>query len=256
MAQMTQNSTYQSIVDPSYLKGDFFKLSHGDVDACYKVQQLRKLLQSNERNVKLRSGRIVDIGCGSGKTTYLLHTMLTELWGIPIKIDGYDIHPYVSQIAEEENAHFFFKDFCSVPHKDMYDLAVLFDVIEHIPDPISFLREVGKSSRILALHIPLDDSLLSWLRSLQRSKLSTPGHLVTLDVPSAINLLTFSGLRILDFAYSPVFMAPSGRETLSQRLINPIREISYRISPYLTQKFLAGVSLTVLAWTPYGLASQ
>lgn len=250
------NNIYRSTIDPSYLKGDFFKQSHGDVDADYKVQQLRKLLQLNKNNVKPKNERIADVGCGTGKTTYLLHAMLTELWGIPVKTDGYDIHPYMSQITEEQNVHFFSKDFCSIPHEDLYDLVILFDVIEHIPDPISFLHEVGKSSRVLALHIPLDDSLLSWLRNLQRSKLSHPGHIVTLDVSAAINLLAFSGLRILDFAYSPVFRAPSGRETLSQRLINPIREISYRFSPYLTQKILAGVSLTVLAWTPHGLESQ
>ena len=58
---MTQHSiTTQSTIDPLYLKGDFFKQSHGNVDADYKVQQLRKLLQFNGKNVKLKSGRIAD----------------------------------------------------------------------------------------------------------------------------------------------------------------------------------------------------
>jgi SAM-dependent methyltransferase len=256
MGQMAQNSNYRLTIDPVYLKGDFFKQSRGDVDAVYKVLQLKSLLQCNKEKIKFEIGRVADIGCGTGKTTYLLHHMLTELYDIPIKTDGYDIHPFVSQIAEENDVHFFHGDYCSMPHEDIHDLAVLFDVIEHIPDPIAFIQQVSKFSRFLAFHIPLDNSMLSWLRGLQRGKLSYPGHLLVLDIPAAINLLTFSGLRILDFTYSPVFRAPSGRETLSQRLIYPIREILYRCNPYLAQKTIAGVSLNVLAWTPHGLASK
>lgn len=245
-----------SIVDPMYLRGDFFKKSHGDADAAYKVRQLENLLHRNIDKICFENGRIADIGCGTGITTHLLQNMLTASISIPIWIDGFDVHPFVSRLQETEYIRFFMGDYCQMTHKIKYDLAVLFDVVEHVPSPMDFLRDVAKTSRIIALHIPLDDSLFSWMRNLQRTKLSHPGHLITLDVASAINLLTFSSLRIIDFSYSPVFRAPSGGQTLSQRLMNPLREILFRSSPYLTQKILGGVSLNVLAWTPDGLRNR
>lgn len=253
---MTQTNLYHSTIDPIYLKGDFYNRSNGDWDADYKVQQIKSLLQRNKEKINTDLTSVADIGCGTGKTTILFHRMLSDLFKKPICIDGYDVHPYMSQLKEEKDVRFYSGDFCTIAHEKIYDLAIMLDVIEHVPDPISFIHNVSKSARIIAFHIPLDDSLLSWVRNIQRGNLSHPGHIIVLDASAALNLLTFSGLRIIDFAFSPVFRAPSGKKSLAQRLINPIREIMYRISPFLTQKTLAGVSLTILTWTPYALATQ
>jgi SAM-dependent methyltransferase len=236
-----------------YSSGSFVRASPGYQDAGYKVEQLIRLLTRNPDLLSAGKQRYVaDVGCGTGETTLLLHKALTGLWGVPPQVDGYDVHSYLPQSVEGE-VSFISGDFC-LEARRVYDLVVLFDVLEHVPDPLGFLRAVSRFSYFLALHIPLDNSLLSWLRDLPRRKLRFPGHLLALDPSAAINLLTFAGLRIVDFVYSPVFRAPSGCATRYQRLLYPVRAVTYWLSPYIAQRLLGSVSLMVLARTPIGLS--
>lgn len=253
---MEKLKTHQYSIDPYYKEGRFYKLSHGDLDATYKVQNLKKLIQKNIDKIQLPTGHIADIGCGTGMTSFSLHQMFTSLYNLPIRVDGYDVHPFLPKTPKSSKVVFYSCDFREKPQCRVYDLAVLFDVIEHVPDPISFIRDISRYSRILAFHIPLDDSLFCWIRNLPRLKLSNPGHIILLKPSSAINLLTFSGLRIIDFDFSPVFDAPTGKETIKQKLMLPLRKLLYWINPYITQRILAGVSISVLAWTPHGLSTE
>ena len=70
---MTQSNPYQSLIDPFYIRGEFFNNSTGDLDAEYKVQQLKLLLNLNLEKINSICERFADIGCGTGKTTLLLH---------------------------------------------------------------------------------------------------------------------------------------------------------------------------------------
>ncbi|RIK26940.1 MAG: hypothetical protein DCC55_39700 [Chloroflexi bacterium] len=171
--------------------------------------------------------------------------------GRPVFVKGYDIHPAMKHLSGGKNVSFHYADFTHTEPSDKADLVIMFDVIEHVPGPLGFLRAVSERARFVALHIPLDDSWLLGMRNLWKRNLLHPGHLLVLNVSSAINLLTFSGLRVEDYSLTPVFRAPFGTETRSQRLLNPIRRVLYRISPYVLQRTLGGVSLMVLATNAY-----
>lgn len=251
---MNQQLHSGSLIDPYYSEGDFQHAStSGTRDSEFKVQQLKALLDRSPHPV-LRSDhlRVADVGCGNGSSSYLLAEILSGPQ-TSILVDGFDIYPHVADIKGTENVHFHFKDFCKLDPDQPYDLAVLFDVIEHVPDPIGFLRAVALRSKEIALHIPLDDFALGWIRNLPRSNLRHPGHLVALDVASSLNLLAFAGLRTRDYRFTPVFRAPTGRETSLQKLLLPIRAVLFSVSPYLVQRALGGVSLMVLATSPLGL---
>jgi SAM-dependent methyltransferase len=256
MRQNKETTTLEAMfVDPIYIKGQFYEKSTGSIDAAYKINQLYQILLRNVARLPKKLERVADVGCGTGKTTFMLQQMVKDLTGSIPLLDGYDVHPNIWEYPESDSIHFFAEDFCANVNKD-YDMVVLFDVIEHVPDPVHFIQEVSRHTRLLAFHIPLDDAILSWIRNLPRENLTHPGHLLVLDLASALNLLTMSGLRIFDFDYSPGFRSPSGRVTFSQKITNPFRAILFRLSPYLAQKLLAGVSLTVLAWTSKGLSEQ
>lgn len=235
-----------SWIDPYYSTGRFKAKSGGARDAAFKVAALQKLLAASRHVPSLFPlHRIADVGCGSGATTFLLREMCEQAGYGDAHIDGYDVHPDIAGFAGSETVKFVQGDFCTadVP---TFDLAVLFDVVEHVPAPAEFLRQVAARARFVALHIPLDDSIFSWLRNLPRQNLSHPGHLIVLDPASALNLLAMGGLRTLGFDYAPVFRAPSGLVGRAQRLLNLLRGPLYRLSPYLLQKTLGGVSLMVL----------
>lgn len=248
-------STEASLIDPMYSKGHFWDKSSGHLDAPFKVKQFAALLRQNSGFLPVPVRKIADVGCGKGTTTHTLGDFFKDSAEVGFQVDGYDVHPKVEELSAGKNVRFIAGDFCSIA-KDVYDLAVLFDIVEHVPDPIGFLKGVARFAGRLALLIPLDDVIFSWLRNLPKKKLNHPGHILVLDAPATLNLLAFSGLRVVDYSFVAVFRAPSGRETQRQRLLNPIREVLYRISPVLLQKTFGGVSMMVLAVSPRVLSAN
>ncbi len=248
------NPPPKSVLDPYYTSGEYLKSASGSLDSAFKVDQLRQLLgTSRSRRYDPPLNRVADVGCGDGSTTLLLHDMLRSFGAQPT-LFGYDIHPGVSSLPSTSEVTFISADFLAVS-AEVFDLVVLFDVIEHIPDPISYLRAVAQKTRWVALHIPLDDSLMVNFRGLSREYLAVPGHLVVLDAASAVNLVTYAGLSIRDYAYTPGFRSPGSRQSRLQKLLYPFRAGLFPVSPYLLQRTLGGVSLMVLAQTPLGIES-
>ncbi len=189
---------------------------------------------------------MADVGCGSGAATIGVVSGLTALGFTVTEAVGYDVSPHVAALRHPQ-VRFVHDDF--VVGERRFDLVTLFDVIEHVPDPVGFLRQVSQRARFVGLHIPLDDSLNCSARDLYRQALKDPGHLIALDTVSALNLLAFAGLRVVDYEYVFGFQAPSGSPTLLSKCIYPLRAALAALSPWLLAKTLGGVSLMVLCRT-------
>lgn len=241
---MRKPTLTSSLVDSYYSSGDFFDKSDGHKDAQFKINILGELIGRN-RDIFLDVRSVADVGCGSGATTLLLGETFSKLSSFLFQVDGFDIHPDIKKFEGNSLVNFIYGDFCEI--NNHYDFIFLFDVIEHLADTINFIKNVSSSGKFVVFHIPLDDSLMIGFRNLFLNKLKNPGHLVILDTVSALNLLAFSGLKVIDYIHSPVFKAPSGKATLSQRFFNPLRWFLFKVSPFLCQKTLGGVSLMVLA---------
>lgn len=133
---------------------------------------------------------------------------------------------------------------------DYADLVTLFDVLEHVVDPIGFLRRIAARSRIVGLHIPLDYSVSNAIRDKFQGLLEDPGHRLFLDTTLALNLLTLSGLRIVAYDYTFGFRAPTGHGSIMSKIAYPLRLLLSKISPWLMSKTIGGASLMVIVLTP------
>jgi SAM-dependent methyltransferase len=250
---MNKNQHTGSIIDPFYSSGQFQSESGGGRDAVYKISQLAKFL--SQTGYKFESVRkVADVGCGSGKTTFLLSDLFVQFGCPEVLVEGYDIHPAIASYSGNDKVRFIQADFCGVNSE--YDLVFLFDVFEHVPDPVSFLRKISERTSWLICHIPLDDSFVSGMRNLPLNNLRHPGHLIVLDIPAALNVMSFAGFRTMSYSFSPVFRAPSGKDSLFQKCMYPLREILFRVNPFLLQKLLGGVSLYLLAASSKGMDSS
>ena len=74
-----------------------------------------------------------------------------------------------------------------------------------------------------------------------------------MDIVSALNLLDFSGLKVIDYEYTFGFFAPSGHSTILSKIVFPLRYLLSKISPWFLSRTFGGASLIVIAITPRGL---
>lgn len=222
----------------------FFDITRHQEDSDFKVKAISRLLFPILSNHKIPVDSYADVGCGSGGVIRAMKEKLKGSGFRTKKIEGYDISPHVAHL-KEEGIEFKMADFSI--EGELMDLVTLTDVFEHVTDPVNFIAGIAKKARIIAFHIPLDDCLSVNFRNLQRAKIKNPGHLSFLNTNSALNLITQSGLKILDYDYSiETLSAPSNNETALQKISFPVKLLISKISPWLLAKIF-GFSLVVIA---------
>ncbi len=243
-----------SVIDPSYADGEYFAdAQRHSADATFKVSNFLTLFLRVIKRKHLSVQTFVDVGCGSGDIVKGIADALKKSGFDSASFRGYDVSPHVLNI-KKAGVEYIHGDFCEANAE--VDVVTLFDVFEHVPDPIGFLKRIAEQCKIVGLHIPLDDSLNFSLRNRFRRRLQNPGHLISLNTVSALNLLALSGLRVVDYEYTFGFLAPSGHKTLLQKTVFPLRCLLAKINPWLLSKTFGGASLVVIAMTPRGLREQ
>ena len=189
-----------SLVVPMYSDGSYFAdCGRHASDAAFKANNFIRLFRRNREWGISSVQSYVDVGCGSGDATRLVADALRRE-GVTLKAaKGYDVSPHVQRVLQA-GIQFVREDFCS--STETADLVTMFDVFEHIPDPIGFLNAIGRKCKIVGLHVPLENSWNVATRGLFREKLLHSGHLVFLDIAQVLNLLASSGLRVIDYEYT------------------------------------------------------
>ena len=228
-----------------YKEGAYFQdPNRHSEDATYKVEAIKKILFSYLKENSIQLSSYADVGCGSGEIIRLLGKELKLNFKTLEVLKGFDVSPHVEKL-ENDDIDFLWQDFTKSNEK--FDLVTLNDVFEHVINPISFLTEVGKRAKYVVMHIPLEDCLSVNIRNLQKRKIVDPGHLIFLNINSAINLITFSGMKIVHYQYSVESInAPSNNFTILQKMAYPFKYILLKANPYLFSRIF-GISLIVIA---------
>jgi SAM-dependent methyltransferase len=236
--------------DP-YADGAYFAdaTRHRD-DAEFKAREFLSLFARVMPAASLPIRSYADVGTGSGDGARLIAEGLKR-GGYPLeRVKGYDVSPHAGSLALE-GVEYLHGDFAE--SGEHVDLVTLLDVFEHVVDAITFLKNVSARCHVIGCHVPLDDSLNVAFRDLFRSKLRNPGHLLFMDGVFALNLLSLSGLKVLDYRYTFSFQAPSGHAGILSRVVYPVRKAAALVSPWMLSKVFGGASLMVVALTPSGV---
>ncbi len=209
-------------------------------ESPWKAMQVLDLLKRSG----VTPATICEVGCGAGEVLAQLQAHMDPkctFW-------GYDISPQALQLAEpraNERIHFELADFTAVTDV-YYDLILVLDVIEHLENYFSFLRDLKPKSRYKIIHLPLDLSVQSLLRGK-----ALPGvrkayghiHYFTKDV--ALQMLSDVGFEIVDYFYAPRSIGLAN--TLAKKLAIPPRVLLFAIHKDLAVRVLGGYSLMILA---------
>ncbi len=149
-------------VDGTYIQNN---PSLHEEDSLYKFAYIRELLQG--MTFPGKRIRILDVGGGAGAISADVCRLLSQAQ-IEVECHAFDLSQEMLSVQKGNNPFITLatSDFEEIKNSGNYDLALLIDVIEHIPDNEKFADEIDRLARFIIYNIPTERNLLDWLRNL------------------------------------------------------------------------------------------
>ena len=209
-------------------------------ESPWKIEHILPMLKRHH----LVPNTVCEVGCGTGEVLRLLQQHMDAhctFW-------GYDISPQAIALCKERaNEQLQFKLADIRREQDVFfDLLLVLDVIEHLEDYCSFLRDLKPKSSYKLFHIPLEISVQGVLRGkifLRNRDLH--GHLHHFTKETALRLLEDVGYEVLDYSYSPEYELDT--TLLQTRLMKLPRKAFFALQKDWAVRILGGCRLLVLA---------
>jgi cyclopropane fatty-acyl-phospholipid synthase-like methyltransferase len=209
-------------------------------ESPWKARQILRMLRQNH----LAPKTVCEVGCGAGEVLKQLQENLDGecmFW-------GYDISPQALELARSRaNKRLQFKLVDLREEEDnFFDLILVLDVIEHLEDYFSFLRQLKVRSRYKIFHIPLDLSVQTVFRQralIKRREMYAHIHYFTKE--TALRTLRDTGYEVLDYFYTPRSIEFASEPV--EKILKLPRKLSFAIHRDFAARLLGGFSLLVLA---------
>lgn len=230
-------------IDTRYMDGAYLAQTgnwHED-DAAWKAGHIRNMIAA----AGLAPRSVADIGCGTGGVIARLQPMLPSV----VELTGYEIATPAFRMAEARgNDHLRFingsaLDDAAAP---VYDLALVLDVFEHVPDYLGFLAGIRRLARSFIFHVPLDISIRSLINEWPMEARRTVGHIHYFTTPTAKATIEESGYRIERSFHTHAIMHPAPKGW-KMKLRRWPHKLLFNYDTDLCAKVLGGCALMVLA---------
>ena len=213
-------------------------------DSAWKAAQISKIIDTN----KLEFSSVAEIGCGVGA---ILSELSNYFKDSAVSFSGFDISPQAIELAkkhETDNVKFKNEDILLEEFNQKFDILLMIDVFEHVPDYMGFLEESKDLAKYKVFHIPLDLHVSSVMRNSFIRGRYTIGHLHYFTAESALAALKDTGYEVKDYCYTNAavdlfWTHPS----LKKAVANIPRWVLSKINVSLSARILGGYSLLVLA---------
>ena len=145
---------------------------------------------------------VMELGCGAGSVL----TTFSKRLGIN-KVLGADLSKNILTFAKGKNPEpvYIQSDIAHLPFKNgSMELALVIDVLEHVPEPDQVLREITRVSEYLILRLPLDDYFSRFRRMFKSDSQSSVGHISYFTFSEMRSILTENHMRLLSYFTSYV----------------------------------------------------
>lgn len=181
---------------------------------------------------------ICEVGCGGGEILRRLALALPTC----DRFVGYDISPdAITLAATRANARLEFRLMNAAEDSERFDLMLLVDVIEHVPDPIWFAKQLRFKARRTLFHVPLDLSAQSVLRPSKLLAMRTRvGHIHYFTQETALATIADAGYSVQRYWLTPTYQL--GARSFKGRLANVARTLT---PARMASRVLGGYSLLV-----------
>jgi SAM-dependent methyltransferase len=228
-----------------YTSGKYLEVTeswHAE-DARWKAEQIRAMIDGHH----LQPKTIAEIGCGSGA---VIHE-LSALAGLQdVRFEGYDISPQAIELARQlvnDRIRFFQQDLLATDDRKHFDILLVVDVFEHVPDYMGFVEKCKSKAEFKIFHIPLDIHVSSVVRNAFIKNRYTIGHIHYFTAESAVATLRDTGHEVLDCVYTNVaFGLFKEHPSVKRAVANVPRWLFSKLSVPFAARVLGGYSLLVL----------
>jgi len=184
----------------------------------FKIPNLLKVLPK-----EFSYTSIAEIGCGTGE---IIGTFPGE--NVNRRV-GIDISPLNISCARKRFSDVEFHDLDFRSWNEKFDLLILSDILEHVPDGVGFLKDASKMARLLLINLPLEKCLLYSFRKYGPEDPS--GHLKKFSMKDALQMFHAADLIIIK--WSREWTMESKYETLRQELNEEITGKKFSGSEYI-----------------------
>ena len=194
MFNMDYEKFYDEQPDYTAFRNDKVKQEEYKIAVDWKARNLCQLVPAD-----LEVKNILEVGCAFG----ILLNNLADRLHIKTRL-GIDISGKNIEIAKYlyPDCSFFqgtIEEFVKAKHLEIknnhFDLIILSDIIEHIPDDLGFLEMVRKISSYVLLNLPLEKSFKT--RNRQYGEQDPSGHLRCYDKELAVRLTGLAGFEVI-----------------------------------------------------------
>jgi 2-polyprenyl-3-methyl-5-hydroxy-6-metoxy-1,4-benzoquinol methylase len=229
-------------VDRRYLDGTY-ESEHPDwheADARWKAGHSLAILRENG----VIPTTVCDIGCGTGGVLRsVVESGSPDLRGV-----GFEVSERIVELASSSpSEHIEFRLWQDRDPSVRFDVALLMDVIEHVPDYLGFLEEIRGCAERYVFHIPLDMNAQGVARQTPvMHARETVGHLHYFSRRTALASLEYAGYEIVDWSFTPSWETVQ-EKSLGRSAFDRFRASLFRRIPERTVDVLGGYSLMVLA---------
>jgi trans-aconitate methyltransferase len=186
---------------------------------------------------------ICDVGCGTaGVLACLSHSLSAAT-----RLVGYEPSSQAIKLAGERTSRIDIRAADATTCHETFEVMLLLDVVEHIPDYLGFLRSLADRAERYIFHIPLDMSVQAVLRMkpLLRARAKS-GHLHYFSRETALASLAECGYEVMDEVFTRGGLELTSVSRAARAVAMP-RRAAYALHPPFAARVLGGFSLMVLA---------
>jgi ubiquinone/menaquinone biosynthesis C-methylase UbiE len=186
------------MLETLYTSGDYLKKNptwHVG-ESPWKAREIMRMIVRNNLAPKI----VCEVGCGAGEILKLLQRNMDNsctFW-------GYEISPQAFELCRARaNEKLHFKQADITEEKDaFFDLILIMDVLEHMENYFSFLREIKTKSQYKIVQLPMDISVRSIMRRELTKYRDSYGHIHYFTKELALQMLKDLGYEVVDYFYT------------------------------------------------------
>jgi ubiquinone/menaquinone biosynthesis C-methylase UbiE len=151
---------------------------------------------------------LLDVGGGAGRILKEISSYIEVDCNVRVNKFALDLSPEMLEIQKQNNP-----DLKKALNEDIQktslndkevDVALMIDVLEHVPNPKKALEELKRISHFVIFKVPLDNNLFSWIANLisrgktRKFMIETIGHINAYNVKGLIRQIEKNTGQILN----------------------------------------------------------